>query len=68
MVIFQHILRDGEVFVFGRISYRDLLDKATNEEHETRWIGVYQRPVGDEGNRIFRIEGIGVSHEYDRHT
>ncbi len=59
---------DGRVFVFGRVLYRDLANPDPSVIHETRWIGLYEGPVGDEGNSIFRIEGIGIPDEYDRHT
>jgi hypothetical protein len=60
---------DGQIFVFGKVLYRDLANPDKTVMHETRWIGLYQPPVGDEGgNSIFRVEGIGVSDEYDRYT
>ena len=60
---------DGQIFVFGKVLYRDLANPDKTAIHETRWIGLYQSPVGDEGgNSIFRIDGIGISDEYDRYT
>lgn len=60
---------EGEVFVFGKVRYRDLADPDKSIIHETRWLGLYQPPVGDEGgNSIFRVEGLGISDEYDRYT
>jgi hypothetical protein len=60
---------DGQIFVFGKVLYRDLANPDKTVIHETRWIGLYQPPVGDEGgNSIFRVEGIGISDEYDRYT
>jgi hypothetical protein len=60
---------DGQIFGFGKVLYRDLANPDKFVIHETRWIGLYQPPVGDEGgNSIFRVEGLGVSDEYDRYT
>jgi hypothetical protein len=60
---------DGQIFVFGKVLYRDLANPDRTVIHETRWIGVYQPPAGDEaGNLILRVEGIGVSDEYDRYS
>ncbi|MFZ0745120.1 MAG: hypothetical protein WAM85_11980 [Terracidiphilus sp.] len=59
----------GQVFVFGKIVYRNLANPNNGEVHETRWISLYQPPVGDElGNSMFRIEGVGASEEYERYT
>jgi hypothetical protein len=66
---FLGAIGDNQVFVFGKVIYRDLLNPDTKLLHETRWIGLYQPPVGDDGgNSIFRFEGIGVSDEYERYT
>ncbi len=63
---FSSCWEDGQIFVYGKVIYRDLANPDKTVIHETRWIGIYQRPVGDEGdNSIFRVEGIGVSSEYD---
>jgi len=59
---------DGHIFVFGNVLYRDLANPDLTVIHETRWIGLYQPPVGDMGNSIFRIEGIGMQEEYDRYS
>jgi hypothetical protein len=60
---------DGQIFVFGKVLYRDLANPDKTVIHETRWIGLYQPPVGDEGgNSIFRVEGLGISDEYDRYS
>jgi hypothetical protein len=59
---------DGKVCVFGKIVYRDLANPSLHEVHETRWIGLYQPPSGDEGDSIFPLEGIGIPEEYDRYT
>jgi hypothetical protein len=59
---------EGEIYVFGTILYRDLADPSLTSIHETRWIGRYFSPVGESGDSIFRIEGIGVADEYDRYT
>ncbi|MGB6744586.1 MAG: hypothetical protein WBE38_13150 [Terracidiphilus sp.] len=74
--LFKKILKDdipqypweGRVWVFGKIAYRDLASPDSGVVHETRWIGFYEPPVGDEGNSIFRVEGIGVAPEYDQYT
>lgn len=72
--IFKHMLNDQLPlddhsvvrFVFGKITYRDLANPDKSLIHETRWIGMYQPPFGDEeGNTIFRMEGIGVSENYE---
>jgi hypothetical protein len=58
-----------QIFVHGKVLYRDLANPDRSVIHETRWIGLYQFPSeDDEGNSIFRIEGIGVSDEYDRYS
>jgi len=75
--MFENILKDsyprfyGEkrIFVFGKVLYRDLANPDKSVIHETRWVGLYQPPVGDEGgNSIFHMQGIGVPDEYDRYT
>lgn len=63
------VMWQGQVFVFGKIMYRNLANPNSGEVHETRWISLYQPPVGDElGNSVFRIEGIVASEEYERYT
>lgn len=59
---------EGEVYIFGTVLYRDLLNPSPTELHETRWIGRYQGVVGELGDSIFRFEGIGVADEYHRYT
>lgn len=75
--LFKAILKDNlprssweeQIFVYGKVLYRDLANPDKSVAHETRWIGVYQFPAeDDEGNSIFRVEGIGVSDEYDRYS
>jgi hypothetical protein len=80
--IFKHAWKDesrefpneGDLFVFGKILYRDLANPNRDVIHETRWIAIYQPPVeeipigGDEGNRLVSIDGIGIPDEYDRHS
>ncbi len=60
---------EEQIFVHGKVLYRDLANPDKSVVHETRWIGVYQFPSeNDEGNSIFRVEGIGVSDEYDQYS
>ncbi|MGA2876414.1 MAG: hypothetical protein ABSE82_12850 [Nitrososphaerales archaeon] len=59
---------DGDIFVFGKVLYRDLLSPSTNPLHETRWIGLYQLPSGESSDSIFSFQGIGVPDEYDRYS
>lgn len=59
---------DGEIYVFGKILYKNLLDPSPNVPHETRWIGLYQLPVGELSDSIFAFQGIGVPDEYDRYS
>lgn len=59
---------ENDVFVFGRIVYRDLLSPSNFAEHETRWIGLYQFPTEVDGDSIFHFQGIGVADEYDRYS
>jgi hypothetical protein len=75
--LFKAILKDKlprsssakQIFVHGRVLYRSLANPNKSVVHETRWICEYQFPSeDDEGNSIFRVEGIGVSDEYDRYS
>jgi hypothetical protein len=59
---------EEDVFVFGRIVYRDLLGPPSSPDHETRWIGLYQFPTEADGDSIFHFQGIGVPDEYDRYS
>src|SRR3984957_18501013 len=59
---------DGDIFVFGKVVYRDLLSPSSSDAHETRWIGLYQLPTGESGDSIFSFQGIGVPDEYDRYS
>jgi hypothetical protein len=65
---FPIIPGEEDVFVFGRIVYRDLLSPPSAPEHETRWIGLYQFPTEVDGDSIFHFQGIGVPDEYDRYS
>ncbi len=57
-----------QIFVFGRIVYVDLLNAPSGSQHETRWMYLYQRPVGEESDSLIDIEGVGVPDEYVRYT
>jgi hypothetical protein len=59
---------DGDIFVFGKVAYRDLLSPSSRSAHETRWIGLYQLPTGESSDSIFSFQGIGVPDEYDRYS
>jgi hypothetical protein len=59
---------DGDIFVFGKIIYKDLLDPFPTKPHETRWIGLYQLPVGESSDSIFSFQGIGAPEEYDHYS
>jgi hypothetical protein len=51
------IERKRIIFLFGTILYRDLLDPAETDPHETRW--VYMFEFTDEGDAIHDLEGAG---------
>jgi hypothetical protein len=59
---------EREVYVFGKILYRDLLSAPSKVPHETRWIGLYRFPSEDFSDSIFSFQGIGIPDEYDRYT
>jgi hypothetical protein len=65
---FPESRQDGDIYIFGRVRYQNLVDPHAKVVHETRWIGIYQFPVGERDDSIFQIEGIGVSPEYDKYT
>jgi hypothetical protein len=75
--LFKAILKDKlprsrsarQIFVHGKVLYCSLANPNKSVVHETRWICEYQFPSeDDEGNSLFRVEGIGVSDEYDRYS
>lgn len=75
--LFKAILKDKlprsrsakQIFVYGKVLYCSLANPNKSVVHETRWICEYQFPSeDDEGNSLFRVEGIGVSDEYDRYS
>jgi hypothetical protein len=57
---------EGQVYICGRVRYRDLLNPDSKIVHETRWISLYQ--TSSEGDEIHPIEGIGLSTEYEKYT
>ena len=65
---FSVLAWEGQIFVFGKILYRDLLSASPKPPHETRWIGRYQFPTEDFGDSIFSFQGIGIPDEYDRYS
>jgi hypothetical protein len=59
---------EGRTFIFGKVIYRDLADPTPDRIHETRWIGLYEGPTGEESDSIFQIEGIGTPEEYAKYS
>jgi len=60
------VLDENNIFVCGRIRYRDLLNPNPDVIHETRWICGYQ--LTETGDEVQPIEGYGISGEYERYT
>jgi hypothetical protein len=58
----------GNIFVFGIVLYRDLLDPSQKEIHETRWIFQYVPPQGNSGDRVITMQGIGIPKGYDGYS
>ena len=45
-----------QIFVFGKVLYRDVLNPEIILPYETRWIGLFE--INEEGDAIHRAEGI----------
>jgi hypothetical protein len=56
-----------QIFVFGKVLYRDVLNPEIILPYETRWIGLFE--INEEGDAIHRAEGIGAAPKgYEKYT
>ena len=59
---------EGNTFIFGKVIYRDLLSSPLARPHETRWVFLYQPPMGESGDSVVQMDGVGIPNDYDRYT